>query len=91
MSPKYRQCINADDLSSFLLTPEQWNVMARLARGMMYGEIAAELGISHDAVKSRVRRVVARLNARNVREALSMLSEWGLLSAKKRPRDDFKR
>jgi DNA-binding CsgD family transcriptional regulator len=91
VSPTYRQCIDEDDLGSFALTPEQHNVVARLARGLSYAEVALELGISEDAVKSRVRRVVARLNAGNVREALSILSEWGLISRRRPPPKDSKR
>lgn len=91
MGRKYFACFSSDDLDRFALTPEQWEVMVRLSEGMAYAEVAAELAISLSAVKSRVKRVLARLHARNVREALSILSQRGMLSRKKPPRQDFKR
>jgi DNA-binding NarL/FixJ family response regulator len=79
MSPIYRQCLGAAGLDAFRLTPGQREVMRRVAAGYRHEEIADELGISLNAVRSRVARVLTRLNVRNATQAAVLLDRAGLL------------
>ena len=52
------------------LSARQAQVLAGLARGLYYKEIAAELGISHNTVAKHCGKVLAKLGADNSREAI---------------------
>lgn len=47
-----------------------FDVLVRIARGLTNSRIAAELALSHDAVKTRVRRLLALLGVRSREEAV---------------------
>lgn len=48
-----------------------YDVLVRIARGRSNHQIAAELVISHDAVKTRVRRLLALLQVKSREEAVA--------------------
>ena len=55
------------------LSPRQWEVMARRARGMTIKEIAHDLGLSQQTVKTHFSNAYEALGAMNVAEAFIAL------------------
>lgn len=62
------------------LTPREQEVLEHLARGLPNKEIAAELVISERTVKFHVSAILAKLNATNRTEAVSIAAQQGLVS-----------
>ena len=56
-----------------LLTPREFEILLLLAEGLRYGEIASQLFISLDTVKTHVRHIYEKLRVRNKTEAISRL------------------
>ena len=54
------------------LTRPEVQVLTLLARGRSYAEIAEELSLSVDAIKSRLKRMYAKLEAANGAHAVSI-------------------
>jgi DNA-binding NarL/FixJ family response regulator len=61
------------------LTERELEVLARLARGRLNKEIAAELGISERTVKFHVSALMGKLGAGNRTEAVSLAAQRGLV------------
>ena len=55
------------------LSPRQWEVMARRARGMTIKEIAHDLGLSQQTVKTHFSNAYEVLGAMNIAEAFIAL------------------
>lgn len=61
------------------LAPREFEVLGLVARGMSNEEIAAELFLSVDTVKTHVRRLLAKLGAVDRTHAVALGFERGLL------------
>ena len=60
------------------LSARELGVLARVAEGMTNGEIAAELGIASDTVKTHLARVQEKLHARDRTHAVARALRMGL-------------
>ncbi|HEX5486262.1 MULTISPECIES: response regulator transcription factor [Limnobacter] len=58
------------------ITERQVSVLHRIAKGESNFEIAQNLGLSPETVKTHVRSILARLNARNRLEAAMLYRAW---------------
>jgi DNA-binding NarL/FixJ family response regulator len=63
------------------LSPRQLEVLALLARGLRYGEVAEQLELSVDTVRSHVRAIYERLQVTSKTEAVLVAMRLGLVSA----------
>ena len=61
------------------LSPREHEMLALAASGSMNGEIATQLGISRESVKTMLRRAFTKLGARNRMEAVALARGQGLL------------
>lgn len=64
---------NADDVrtpdGADILSYREAQVLGALASGCRYKEVAAKLGVSHNTIRSHVRRIFEKLHAHGVQEA----------------------
>lgn len=62
-----------------LLTHREYQILSRVTLGKTNGEIARELGLAQNTVKTYFQRTLEKLRARNRVEAVSRAAELGLL------------
>lgn len=62
-----------------LLTAREWEVMRTLVEGRSYKQVAADLDISIDTVRSHIRAVYRKLQVHSVAEAVSRAIRSGLV------------
>jgi DNA-binding CsgD family transcriptional regulator len=61
------------------LTAREREVLGLLARGLRQDDIAAQLGIGGETVRTHVRNAAARLGAANATQAVAMAIRAGLI------------
>jgi two-component system nitrate/nitrite response regulator NarP len=69
----------SDQINNFGLTPNEFDVLRKLAMGYSNKEIMAALDISDSAIKMRVRSLTRKLGARNRTHAVILAREARLL------------
>lgn len=62
------------------LTAREYSVLVLMARGLSNSEIARDLSLSLETIKSHVRRVLGKLGARNRCHAVALAYEHSLLA-----------
>ena len=67
------------DARGFALTSREQDVLRGLTTGLAYKQIAAELDISLDTVRTHVRRIYAKLQVHSVAEAVTRALREGLV------------
>lgn len=67
------------------LTPREQDVLRYMVQGLSNKEIARQLGVSENTVKTHVRHILAKLNARSRVEAVAFALHQGLTSSDTSP------
>ena len=70
---------NDSDVAGELLTPREQQVLALIARGFSYAEIARLEGLSVHTVQTHIKRLYAKLSVHSKTEAIYEASRMGLL------------
>ena len=65
----------SEETEASILTHREQEVLELLARGTRNRDVASQLFISEDTVKSHVRRILRKLNATNRAEAVSRYAQ----------------
>lgn len=73
------------------LTLREREILVMVARGHSNGEAADHLDLSIETVKSHMRRVLSKLDARNRCHAVALAYEHGILRPERRPRPEDRR
>jgi DNA-binding NarL/FixJ family response regulator len=73
---------NADQKLSESLTPRQSEILRKVAQGMTYKEIGAELEISEAAVKYHMGEITSRLQLENRAQVVAYAAKLGLASCR---------
>ena len=60
----------ADNLGEYDLTPREKEILEQLVKGSLYKEIASELGIGVETVRTHLRNIYAKLHVRTRTEAV---------------------
>lgn len=71
----------ADELTLDDLTPRERQILGLMARGLTNKAIGREIGIAEVTVKLHIRRLLAKLDARNRAGAVAIASTLGLVEA----------
>lgn len=61
------------------LTPRERGVLAGLVRGQSYKEIAGDLGIGIETIRTHIKALYRKLQVRNVAEAVSRAVRGGFV------------
>jgi DNA-binding NarL/FixJ family response regulator len=68
-----------EPLDDAVLSGREREVLARLASGLRYKEVADALGVSHNTVRSHVRRIFQRLHVHGVAAAVAAARARGIV------------
>ena len=73
-----------EEASAFIapLTPRELETLNYVAQGYANKQIALELGISEDTIKTHVARILTKLNANDRTEAVVVAIKKGLISVR---------
>ena len=63
-----------------ILTPREMEVVQMLAAGLSYSEIACQLVIAENTLKSHIKNIYAKLEANNRTQAINRATELGILN-----------
>jgi two-component system NarL family response regulator len=72
--------VTTDGAAAHVLSARELEVLALVARGLSTDGIAGELFVSHNTVRSHVRRIMDKLGARNRPHAVAIAFSAGLIS-----------
>ena len=70
---------NAERIEALGLTPRELEILELIARGLSNKEIASQLFVSENTVKTHSSRVFDKLNARRRTQAVQIAKEQGLI------------
>jgi DNA-binding CsgD family transcriptional regulator len=70
---------NRERIEAFGLTPRELEILELIARGLSNKEIASQLFVSENTVKTHSSRVFDKLNARRRTQAVQIAKEHGLI------------
>jgi len=65
-----------DEKKENLLTDREYEILGFAARGLMYKEIAEELSITHETVKSHLKNIYQKLHVQNKIEAINKFKKF---------------
>lgn len=81
---KFQELTQKSEAEDFIspLTPRETEILQYIAQGFLNKQIAAELGISEQAIKNHVTSILRKLNANARTEAVVVAIKQGLISLK---------